>query len=391
MATQEKSTVQRLIDWAQGNPTPDQAFTRLNKLGVFVEHTLNQLRESYDDYLPILSEFWEVIDALSCGKSQRNAAMANLKKLEDANHKFNQIALSEKHSALQIARIWSTHPNEFLSLLVDIAANGINEPIKVFKGDIKDGMTRAVCGLLSGHIAPIENKKSWTIADSYSSILRRNMTDSQRLAAFIDFRLFDGRKIQESAVRAGFSESAMKHISSLRNSVSKELWANTVALWRNNELAVTTPYKTFLAHDAASKIGATLNVPVQELSIDHIAKRVVKVNKYLENIENIGRIAYDYFNSGCDQDAVHQAIFDYASEYENAYNEFLHMTQDVEDVQELEDVQDVQDTDQTTEVIDVDVPAMVTYLIEQRSNEFFTELLKQGYYVTEKEKVDSDV
>ena len=392
MSTQEtKSPVQRLIDWANNAPSNDQAFIKIKKFGLLVEETLEKLRDNYDDYRMVLKDFWVVVDALSCGKgagtqAMRNVAGRNVK----ASDTFNKIALSDSHSALTISRIWNTEPNEFLALLNDIASNGVKVPIIIHDDDIKDGMSRAVCALLSGQVASFETKDEWSISDSYSQILRRNMNDAQRLAAFVNFGLYDGRKVEQIAARSGIALSSIKQVNSLKGQVSKKMFAGIVELWRNKKLSVTGPYKTFAVHKEACELATILGIEQPTLQLVHFGSKVANSEKFFEDAVNFSRILHDYIDD-LDNDAFQKLpewvgphAYEYACTYDAAHKAGSDTS--VKDAPVNDDNDD--DDDQTMVVQDVDVVEVVKYLLEERSSEFFSELLKQGYYVTQKSNDD---
>ncbi|MBC8106247.1 MAG: DNA modification methylase [Anaerolineae bacterium] len=79
---------------------------------------------------------------------------------------------------------------EFESLKADIAANGQRDPIELFHGDILDGRNR-YRAVLELKLRPITRKFKGTDADAialvYSRANHRNMTDTQKACAAVNF------------------------------------------------------------------------------------------------------------------------------------------------------------------------------------------------------------
>ena len=393
MSTQDvKTPVERLKEWAKNSPSNDQAFIKIKKFGLLVEETLELLRDNYDDYRVVLKDFWVVVDALSCGKGSGTQAMRNVAKRNvKESDTFNKIALSDSHSALTISRIWNTEPNEFLALLNDVASNGVKVPITIHDDDIKDGMSRAVCALLSGQVAEFDQKQEWSISDSYSSILRRNMSDAQRLAAFINYGLYDGRKVEQIAARSGIALSSIKQVNSLKGKLSKTLFQGVVELWRNKRLSITGPYKTYQAHKESLELAGRMQLQEPVLAIEHISKKETSSFAFLQDLVNVSRIVHDFVNDLDDDDKgkLPEWVVPFADDYSRTYDDAHKAGSDKANKDKVLD--DDQHDDNETTIIDVDVSEMVEYLIEQRSSEFFSILLEKGYYVTQKETSNNDV
>ena len=221
--------------------------------GPLVEETLARLRSGENAKTTIL-EFWSVVKRFG-GLSRRQMGTLEVRAqtTDWATPDYVEQALSTTSSALDMARAWDTEPLSSLSMLINVMETGIRVPVKVHNGEIKDGMTRAVYGLLSYlPILPIVDQPFWTVEDDIASIMGRHPSPTQIIAYVWDRNYFEGRTHAEMAPLLHLGLSSAKHVCTVLGDsvIDEEARKEVLALYRNNKISPTGPYTAYLLHKA---------------------------------------------------------------------------------------------------------------------------------------------
>ena len=246
-------SIQEHLTWAENDKLSDSAISTYaaKHFGPLVETTLSRLRSGENAKTTIL-EFWKVVKRMA-GLSRRQ--MGNLENRAQAadwaTPDYAEQALSTTSSALDMARSWDTEPLPSLSMLVSVMETGVRVPVKTHNGEIKDGMTRAVYGLLS-YIPrlPVAEHAEWTVEDDIASIMGRHPSPTQIIAYVWDRNYFEGRTHAEMAPLLHLGLSTAKHVCTLLGDsiIDAEARKEVLALYRTNKVSATGPYTASLLH-----------------------------------------------------------------------------------------------------------------------------------------------
>ena len=246
-------SIQEHLTWAENDKLSDSAVSSYatKHFGALVEDTLTRLRSGESAKTTIL-EFWKVVKRFA-GLSRRQMGTLEVRAqtADWATPDYTEQALSTTSSALDMARAWDTEPLPSLSMLISVMETGIRVPVKTFNGEIKDGMTRAVYGLLSYiPTLPSADQPFWTVEDDIASIMGRHPSPTQIIAYVWDRNYFEGRTHAEMAPLLHLGLSSAKHVCTVLGDsvIDEEARKEVLALYRSNKVSATGPYTAYLLH-----------------------------------------------------------------------------------------------------------------------------------------------
>ncbi len=144
---------------------------------------------------------------------------SSAKKLLDSN------MLTAKHPAAIMPMMYDDTNNidNFTGTLFDIATRGVQDKIVLNEeGLILDGQQRFRCSVLSARFDyPTRVDKNWTDEDTFSTIERRHLTKSQKVAIAHLLGVLAGGTQQERSDRIGVARSTVAQFDSARKKMAE--------------------------------------------------------------------------------------------------------------------------------------------------------------------------
>ena len=292
-------SIQEHLKWAENDKMSDSAISTyaVKHFGPLVEDTLARLRSGENAKTTVL-EFWKVVKRFA-GLSRRQ--MGNLEnRAEKAlweTPEFSPLALSTTASALDMARGWDTEPLASLAMLVNIMETGVKKPVDIYEGEIKDGMTRAVYGLLSYlPNLPSTEHTEWSVEDDIASIFGRHPTPTQAIAFIWDKGYFQDRTHAEMAPLLHLGVSTAKHVCSILgdNLIDSEGRKEILDLYRSNKVSPTGPYTAHLLHKTVKGLVDPLAEHGVKLAVSEYYDPMAKLlDTYVDSLTLTENASYD--------------------------------------------------------------------------------------------------